>query len=145
MVQLIEGMSKLLKKEGITQDTRRQIVVLFEEITPASDTVNRFQKDMIAYVDNIRQALPDCENIICCSDVIESYFGKYKYRGKKAATQGITKDILVLSNYNGKITPQNVCAAMETVTWKQIQLWAGEKLAPSFAKTKRDFWRKVAS
>ncbi len=119
IVELVSQLSKLLKSNGVTQESKQRIQDIFKEAPLKSPTIIRFQADMETYVDTIREKLPSFERVLCCSDIIESYFGKFKYRGNKAASQGITNDLLSVAIFNNQLSSQQVLNAMEAVTWEK--------------------------
>ena len=88
---------------------------------------------------DIRTRLSDQSTVMCCDDVIESVFGKFKYRGNKSSSQGITEDAIAL--FNGKIEVKQTKKALEKVTLQSIEQWTEKNIAPSFAKNKNQFWR----
>lgn len=145
IIELVRQLSKLLKSNGVTPKSKQRIQEIFKEAPLKSPTIMRFQADMETYVDTIREKLPCFERVLCCSDVIESYFGKFKYRGNKAASQGITNDLLSVAIFNNKLSSQQALNAMEAVTWEKVKLWTHENMTISFAQSKHLFWKKMAS
>lgn len=58
--------------------------------------------------------------LLCCSDIIESIFGRYKNKGGMRA---ISADVLSIALYNQPISPQFIQQAMRTVTGPQLKEW----------------------
>lgn len=145
IIKLVKQLSKLLKNEGITDTTQAAIQQVFEQNNYKCATITQFQLDMQQYVETIKKSLPQHKHILCCSDIIESYFGKFKYRGNKAAAQGITKDLLVICIFKNKFTLKEVLKGMENTRWKKVIDWVEENITQSFAETKQVFWENLAS
>jgi hypothetical protein len=145
IIRIVKELSKFLKTKGITKESAKKVREIFKAYSLQTQTVKRFEADMLKYIKETRDALPNEKTILCCSDVIESYFGKLKYRGNKAASQGITEDILVLPLFNNRLTESSVLKAMESTSWYDVGLWTAENTVDSFSKTKQKAWRKLVS
>ena len=78
---------------------------------------------------------------LCCSDIIESTFGRYKQTIAKN-NKNITELVLALAGLGKKFTPPQIKKAMEDVKIKDIQRWKKENTTRSLAKIKRDFFPK---
>ena len=144
MCKIIKQLSELLKTKGITPDSYMQIQNIFSRSRKESPTLESIEKAMLEYVTKVRASLPKENSILCCSDLIESYFGKFKYRNKKTNFQGITQDVLSMALFGANISCENVKNAMETTSWSDVNAWGKENLVDSFAKNKRNFWRKIS-
>lgn len=145
IIKIIKELSTLLKIKGITAESAEEVRKIFIAYLLQTKNIKQFEADMLKYIEEIRTSLPNETRILCCSDVIESYFGKFKNRGNKAASQGITEDILTLSLFNNQLTDTRVQEAMESTAFSDIALWASKNTVDSFSKTKQKAWRKVVS
>lgn len=58
--------------------------------------------------------------LLCCSDIIESTFGRYKNKG---GMQVISADVLSIALYNQQLTNSFVEKALSTVHQKDIEQW----------------------
>ncbi|MCB0560689.1 MAG: hypothetical protein KDD09_17155, partial [Phaeodactylibacter sp.] len=86
-----------------------------------------------------RQLLPGRQKIICCSDIIESYFGKYKMQ----AGQNITQQCLRILNY-GKVQDESeIKAAMEQVKIVDLNRWSEENLPLSTKAQRRRLFKNT--
>ena len=135
---------KLLKTQGINELTTTEIYEIFatyqEEKQQTIPILKEMEAAIIEYVQKIRNSLPMEKNILCCSDIIESVFGRYKYRNEKNSYKGITQDILVCAIFGKKITPENVKDAINKVTCMSLTKWVKENLVPHYTQNKRNFW-----
>ena len=66
--------------------------------------------------------------LLCCSDIIESTFGRYKNKG---GIKAISADILKIPLYNVDITPDFVDKAMSTVSYQQVYEWETINTSPT--------------
>ena len=145
LVNTIKDLSELFKNKGITEQTCTEIQAIFAKKCTNYAALEKLKIDIIDYVEKIRASLPNESCILCCSDVIESYFGKYKNRNEKKASQGITQDILVASLFGADFCVDELKEAMESTSWADVNAWSKENLVPSMGEEKRNFWRKVSS
>lgn len=142
LVNTIKKLSELLKKKGITAQTILEIQGIFALQSNNYASLEKLKEDMTDYVQKIRDSLPKESCILCCSDVIESYFGKFKNRNEKKASQGITQDILVASLFGAEFCVHRIKEAMEAISWLDVTTWHKENLVPSMGETKRKFWKE---
>jgi hypothetical protein len=143
MTQLIKHLSQELKSQGITQESEKRVGDLFASLPHKTANVSDFEQKIKAYLAQKRLALPEQKRIYCCSDVIESFFGKFKTRTKQAPNQGLSDDMIVMSLFSGQASNSEVQQAMEEVVLKKVEQWAKENTVPSFAKERKQFWRNL--
>lgn len=143
MVKIVKELSVILKSQGITIETEQHIRAIFSSRANQYAVLPKMEQSMLEYVRNIRASLPEKTSIMCCSDLIESYFGKFKNRNEKSASQGITQDVLSIPLFAEQRDLEKVKQAMESTSWADINKWAEENLVQHFGKTKRNFWEKV--
>jgi hypothetical protein len=142
MIDLVKKLSILLKHGGITKQSITEVTEIFDAKALSTPNFLLFKDDMLAYVTEIRTLLPDKEVILCCSDIIESMFGKYKNRGNKGSSTGITDDIMTMSMFTQSLSKTEIRKALEKKTLKQVEEWAKENTVPSFTQDKVNFWGK---
>jgi len=58
--------------------------------------------------------------LLCCSDIIESIFGRYKNKGGMRA---ISADVLSIALYNQTLSNSFVQTAMKSVTGPMLDEW----------------------
>jgi hypothetical protein len=61
------------------------------------------------------------ENIACCSDIIESYFGKFKAKFDNNSPKKMTEFIYMIANFGKEITEENLKEALESIKIKDIK------------------------
>ncbi len=144
MTKLIKVLSTEFKTKGITAQSALNVEALFDKVTLTNNIII-FKEKISRYIEEKRDSLPDVERILCCSDIIESYFGKFKNRTNQGTSKGITDDMIVMSLFSGNISKIEVRTALESVKLKEIEQWSKENTVPSFAKTKNQFWQNVGA
>lgn len=145
IIEIVKSLSILLKENWITGNSIKEIKAIFAPYKTKTRVINRFKEDMLSYILKIQEALPNEKKILCCSDIIESYFGKFKNRGNQKVSKGITEDMLCMTLFNNKLSRSKICVAMEAISMKKVQDWTKENMVESFPKTKKNFWLKLAS
>ena len=58
--------------------------------------------------------------MLCCSDIVESTFGRYKNKGGMKA---ISADVLSIALYNRRVSIQFVLDALKNVSCQQLHQW----------------------
>jgi len=143
IVDWIRGLSKEFKVKGL----RKNAVARAQEIMKTrkrcrTTKCKTFRKSTITYLEQILDLLPNEKCIICCSDIIESFFGKFKYR-KANCGKGISDDMLVMALFNEKLNRKDLKTALEEVTLSEIKKWGKDNSVPTLRKVQYDFWRNV--
>ncbi len=135
---LAEKFCTIFKAKGINHSTIEQWREKAEQIAPDSITqdpkINTFKNALDLYLHQTIGDLPVQHQIICCSDVIESMFGKYK---NKSGPQMISQDILKIPAFTQNIDIQHVKQAMINTSNQAVQNWAQLKTVPSLLSLKR--------
>jgi hypothetical protein len=79
--------------------------------------------------------LKEGETILASTDILESYFGLWKYMAPDDALCGVTSIVLGLPVYSKRLTDDLIKDALESVDWNEPNEWAKKNLGPSmFAK-----------
>jgi len=144
LISKIQDISIILKNEGLSKKTKRRCIGLLKGLKKGR--LLRFKKQMIEYLNkNTVHITKYKEKLLCCSDVIESTFGKYKNELSKNPMCGITDLVLIIPAFTAKLTPDWVKEAIDSCTVKDIQDWNKENLCASLlAKRKTVYKNKVA-
>ena len=90
-----------------------------------SHKATTFIKRMDAYFEQHAALLEHHTRLLCCSDIIESTFGRYKNKGGMKA---ISADVLSISLYNQPITASFIQLSMKTVSCQQVIDWQNENV-----------------
>lgn len=150
---LIDTFATIFKNKGIhnrsIEEWKKQITIFLEENKSEVDQrVKSFIDGMNTYLEK-QQAKFNPKNyenediqILCCSDIIESAFGKYKNKG---GAKIMTEDVLKIAAYPERKNIQQVKLAMESVKTVQIQDWKKQNTTVSKLTRLRKFKSKSAA
>lgn len=144
LISKIQDISIILKNEGLSKETKGKCIKLLKNFK--KERLLEFKKHMIKYLnENTICITKHKEKLLCCSDVIESTFGKYKNELSKNPMCGITDLVLIIPAFTASLTPEWVKEAIDSCTVKDIQKWNKENLCASLlTKRKTAFNNKVA-
>ena len=137
---MIKEMSSILKKEGMNKDTLQQCRAILEAGATTENTRKYglyIQKLWLHY-----DTLLKDNTFICCSDIIESYFGRYKQKIKSNGMQAITETVLEMCMWGQEITQASIKIAMETVKLKDVEVWKQENTTPSILQIRKKFFQQ---
>ena len=114
----------LLKSQGLSPDSYTEWRAKVDDYCTTQHVMTRQAKAFIAAMDAYFAGYAEWFNkegpLLCCSDIIESIFGRYKNKGGMKA---ISADVLSIALYNQPISPQFIQQAMKTVTGPQLEAW----------------------
>ena len=126
---LLAMTASLLKRRGLSQDSYAEWRTEVSRYRTTQHVMTRQATTFIAAMDAYFAAYAERYNqngaLLCCSDIIESIFGRYKNKGGMKA---ISADVLSIALYNQPISPQFIQQAMRTVTGPQLQKWQNENI-----------------
>jgi len=120
---LIEAFAAIFKSKGIQKNSRREWDVFVEKYSSEnllSDKAEQFIAQMDRYLDQQQTKLGSQMQILCCSDIIESMFGKYKNKG---GMKMITDDVLKIAAYPEEKKLKDVQQAMQQIKIVDILQW----------------------
>ena len=100
-----------LKANGISQSSIKKV----QKIIRDKSIPRFFSKGVEQYLGLASIHLKENEEMICCSDIIESHFGKFKNKQRQNPEKSITIDCLTIANYGKPMNKQELKQAMEKV------------------------------
>lgn len=111
-----------LKNEGFSVVSGAAITTLLTDFGK-SEKAQSVAKDMLAYIDQIAQKcdtlkIQDC---VCSSDIIESYFGKFKQKINPHNKNELSEFVLTIANFGKDFDTDEVKKALETVEIKDLK------------------------
>ena len=135
--------SQLLKNKGLNAQTAALILAKFEDKNNiATGKLLGFQHQIKKYVTKMLALLPahlGIDSLLCCSDCIESTFGKFKQWMAINTNTGITDLALVIPAFSAQITTQYITTAFTAVKVKQVKEWIADHFEASFFAQRRTF------
>lgn len=129
----------ILKKKGLNMDAQKECLALLER----HQSTDVFQKEVKEYLEIGLALIGELQNLICCSDIIESYFGKYKNMTAKNGQAIITDACLCMANFNQKFDKEHVKKAMETIKIVDLNDWKQTNCSESIYKKKKALFKNA--
>jgi hypothetical protein len=135
--RLISFIIGLLKKNGFNATIESQIDKYLENIKGLSKYGNAFISEIRIYIDTLRSYLCKENNILCCSDIIESIFGKLKYKVNNNSEFGITEFTFALASIGNNNSKEKILEAMENTKESDIKDWRKKNISMSLYQKKK--------
>jgi len=112
-----------LKNEGFGSSQKQEILDMFSEgIWGERSSI--FVENCRDYLTNLKQKseLLDEEHLLCSSDIIESYFGKFKAKVNPNNRSGLTEFIFTIATFGQAFSQEEVKNAMQNIKIKDFKL-----------------------
>lgn len=130
---------KILKNKGLSA----QNIEDCKDILNKSNVTDFFKKGVEDYMaTNFKLAINE-NALICCSDIIESYFGKYKNLLSQTSSQVITDSCLCIANFSQNFDEKEIKKAMEEIKIVDLKNWKQEQFPSSLLQEKRELLKNV--
>lgn len=141
LISKVQEISIILKNEGLSKKTMKKCIACLKEYKKGK--LQQFKNLMIEYLkENTKYITKYKEKLLCCSDVIESTFGKYKNELSKNPMCGITDLVLIIPAFTANLTAEWINEAIDSCTVKDIQQWNKENLCSSLLAKRKKIYRK---
>lgn len=142
ITNFINSMNKKLKNEGFCirqyKNLMLEIKLVKDKNSKMSEYAQKFILDIEKYFEELKGHLNKHQILYCSSDIIESTFGKMKYRSSPNSPFGMGEFACALVTLGKTYDREQVREAMEKTTEGNIADWKNENLAESiFHKRKR--------
>jgi hypothetical protein len=147
---IIESFSEIFKSRGISKNSRKmwllQLVQKKNELASKGLHLHKetkiFLSELNRYLSENLEKLNNQSQLICCSDVVESIFGKYK---NKNGVSTITEDALTIAAYTEELDMAVIKKAFEEIKIKEIINWKKDKTTESLLMIKKKIFSKMAA
>jgi hypothetical protein len=121
--RIISISTRILKTSGINQQSREswcQHLAAYRRETKLCPLAEKIVSTVNNYFDRHEHLLEKHSRLICCSDIIESVFGRYKNKG---GMKVISADVLHIPLYTRTIDVDFVAKGMGQVNQQMITQW----------------------
>jgi len=129
---LIVMTSSILKNAGLSQSSYQRWKAKIAEFRTSTQHICNQATTFIKIIDDYFQAhtrlYEKHTQLLCCSDIIESTFGKYK---NKKGMKVISADVLSIALYSRHITTDFAKQAMENISCKDVDEWQQKYVCPN--------------
>lgn len=130
--QLISFTSSIFKSQGLSELSvqlwRGRLSAWMEEQQEIFEAVTIMVSAIEKYVSDHQEMIDKYTKLICCSDIMESTFGRYKNKG---GVKAISADVLKIPLYNVDVTLDFVDRALSSVTYQQVYDWETANTCPT--------------
>lgn len=141
LISTIQEISIILKNEGLSKKTMKKCINCLKKCKKGK--LLQFKKLMTEYLKkNTKYITKYKEKLLCCSDIIESTFGKYKNELSKNPMCGITDLVLIIPAFTANLTVEWINEAIDNCTVKDIQKWNKENLCNSLLAKRKKVFKK---
>jgi hypothetical protein len=110
---------KILKNIGLCKLGYKKIIKI--KTSRKTPKVLSFYQQIGLYLKELRPLVTKYGIILCCSDVIESAFGKFKLKVNAKSTNGLTNFTYSIANYGQSFSNEDIKLALEKTKQKDIQ------------------------
>ena len=112
----------MLKNKGFSQE---QKTAIFKELSLETGykNVTIFTENIFKYLENLLQKSLDLgeKSILCTSDIIESFFGKFKEKINPNCPHKLTEFMFTIANFSGNFCEDELQKALENVKIKDLK------------------------
>lgn len=126
--QLINQIQKVLKNNGISQKTTVSCLGILKTANKPRLTMfkDKLEQHFQAIMDS--KQLQQHKELLCCSDIIESAFGKYKNYIHSNPMVGITNLSLSLAAFTAQISTDDLKQAFQQTRVSDISKWTNSNI-----------------
>ena len=119
---IFKTVCSILKNNGFSPV---QKTVIFKELSPQTEhgNVKIFTENILGYVENLTQKALNLgeKSILCSSDIIESFFGKFKQKINPNCPHKLTEFMFTIANFSGNFNEDELQKALENVQIKDLK------------------------
>jgi hypothetical protein len=137
---VIEQMAVVLKARGLNRQTLRQCKALLKECKKGR--LLCFKEKVLQQWKRYQGRLRKGETLLCCSDVVESCFGRLKLQVESGGNQALTESVLTMCGFGTDITREAVTEALNRVHMQELSQWKEQNTIPSLQQKRREFFSK---
>jgi hypothetical protein len=120
--KIFKMVCSILKNKGFSQEQKTAIMKeLSLETNPKNVTI--FTENIIEYLENLLQKSLDLgeKSILCSSDIIESFFGKFKQKINPNCPHKLTEFMFTIANFSGNFSEGELQKALENIKIKDLK------------------------
>jgi len=132
LINVIKQISDQLKTFGLSKKTKSKCISILKKCKKGKMKI--FREHIINYLENnIKNIQKKGDKLLCCSDIIESSFGRYKNEISKNPMSGITDLALIIPALTSDLSIETINKAIDTCSVKQLKQWNKTNLCLSLS------------
>ncbi|MCK5493784.1 MAG: hypothetical protein KAJ14_11805 [Candidatus Omnitrophica bacterium] len=136
--KVICSIQKIIKSNGLSKKTKTDCIKVMEDIENFENGII-FKNLLTEYFDQHLKLIKR-KSILCCSDIIESAFGKYKNYISHNPLACVTNLILCIAAFTSKFELNEIKQCMEEYTINDVKEWTMKNIKKTmFQKRKECF------
>lgn len=120
--KIFKMVCSMLKNKGFSQV---QKTAIFKELSLQTEhkNVKIFTENICGYLENLLQKSFDLgeKSILCSSDIIESFFGKFKQKISQNCPHKLTEFMFTIANFSGNFNEDELQKALENIKIKDLK------------------------
>ena len=120
--KIFKRVCSILKNKGFSEVEKATI---FKELSIQTDNKNvkTFIENILGYLENLIQKSIDLgeKSILCSSDIIESFFGKFKQKINPNCPHKLTEFMFTIANFSDNFNEDELQKALESVKIKNLK------------------------
>ena len=141
IIDTLSALKNEIKHNGLNKRTKTRFEKSISGLKFDTLRLLEVRNEAIAYIEKecagLSGAYPGC------SDIIESVLGKYKIFSGKSPMKEVGKAVLTIPVFTSDVEDDEVKAAMESVSARDVKAWLDENIGESlFARRKQAFSHK---
>jgi hypothetical protein len=112
--KIFKDTCELLKNQGFSMEQKTKALAILAS-TQAGEKTQIFIKNVVIYLEDLTQKMIETkqDHIICCSDIIESFFGKFKEKANTKGHQKLTEFVFTIANFSNNFNTDEIKQALE--------------------------------
>jgi uncharacterized protein YjgD (DUF1641 family) len=120
-----------LKIKGFGDGQKQEILEKLSDFETGENTLI-FVSNIKDYLENLSQKSTQLgqKHLLCSSDIIESFFGKFKQKINPNSRSGLTEFIFTMANFSGNFTKSEIKNALENITIKDLKITQNRAKTP---------------
>jgi hypothetical protein len=126
-----------IKHNGLRRGNSERIRQALQGDKPRTEREKQFLRDALKLVQGEGDKLLAGQAYVGSTDVLESFFGKYKEFAEQGPCREITANVLLIPLFATTLTADLLRQALESVHEKDVRLWVEQHFGPSPQKKKR--------
>jgi len=131
---------KLLKKKGLTISTYHQSIEFLKKL-PKNSKIRKTVRIWLEKNIEIQNKLAPYPLPIS-SDIIESLFGKFKYRLERTPQSDINRAVLLIPLLCGELNKEKLLTTLKNTKHKELKKWEDENIPDTIRKERSKFFNK---
>ncbi len=132
IVRALKAVQSIIKQKGLSRETVRRCTGELAQMIDSTGLVHEFANQLKALLEESVADYTDWEVSLGSSDVLESWFGKFKNQIKRTALGCMSASVLSVVLHTCKINAQGVLESFASIKTNDVSKWfnqqAGESL-----------------